>query len=78
MRAELQKRENKLIYEKENQGVSDADDQVNYKELIKWFNFREIEKIVKTHLIRSGFKPPIIKRNKSNQETDFRMEMSDE
>jgi hypothetical protein len=77
MKLEMQKRENKAIYQKENQGVSDQDDQVNYKETVKWFNFSEIEKIVKIHLIRSGFKPPVIKRNKANQEIDFMMEMSE-
>jgi hypothetical protein len=51
---------------------------VNYREFVKYFNFREIEKIVKTTLIRSGYKPPIVDRKKINEEENFQMKWENE
>jgi len=50
---------------------------VKYKEVQRLFNFREIEKIVKNSLIRTGYKPPVKKRNEILKEKNFTMKMKE-
>lgn len=42
------------------------------------FNFKEFEAILKSKLQKAGFKPPIIRREKVLEETDFVMVMDPE
>ena len=50
---------------------------MKYKEVNQLFNFREIEKIVKNSLIRSGYKPPVKKRMDILRSQEFKMTMKE-
>jgi len=42
------------------------------------FNFREFEQLLRSKLQKAGFRPPIIRRERVCEETDFMMKMGED